>query len=454
MAQKKIKKVLIANRGEIAMRIIRTLKAMEIKTVAVHSEADAGAMHVSFADESVCIGPSETKSSYANIKNIISAAILTNVDAIHPGYGFLSESANFASIVQKHGFIFLGPTPEQIALFGNKISAKKIMHENGIQVVPGNIEPVFDFDKAYLVAKNMQFPILIKASESGGGKGQRVVNNIEELEEKFYEAKTESQALSNVSEIYIESFIAHPRHVEFQIIGDGLGEVTILGTRDCSLQRKRQKVVEEGPANIAQDLYEETVIKIKKIMAKYAYRSLGTVEFLEQDGKLFFIEVNPRIQVEHPVTEMITKLDLIKLQIDVANGELTIKQKDVNITGHAIESRINAENPFTFNTSPGTIEQLLAPGGPNVRVDSAIYPGWNVPPYYDSLVMKIITFGVSRQECLRRHKNALQELAISGIENSSELHLWLLEQEEFLENKHYVTWLEEKIKEKLAKDDE
>ncbi len=437
-----IRKVLVANRGEIAMRILRTLKKMDIKSVAVHSTVDAKAMHVNFADESVCIGPASAELSYNNIKNIISAAILTGADAIHPGYGFLSENAEFAEIVENHGIKFLGPTPDQIKNLGNKIFAKHAMENAGILTIPGTKNALDDENEAYEVAKNMPFPLLLKATDCGGGRGQRIVDKLSDLKTLFVEAANESFAISGCKKIYIESYFASPRHIEFQVVGDGNGNVISLGTRDCSVQRRHQKVLEEAPANISKKIEADLTKRICKVLGKFKYRSAGTVEFLEYKGNLYFIEMNTRVQVEHPVTEAITGIDIIKLQIDLMNGKPLPKQSSIIFKGHAIESRITAEDPFNFTPNPGKIENFVAPGGPNVRVDSAIYPNWIIPPWYDSLAAKIISYGETREECIKTHVQALKETSIVGIKTSLELHLWLMKQEEFEKEKISTQWLE------------
>ncbi len=458
---KKINKVLIANRGEIAVRILRTLKRLGIKSVAIHSEADTKAMHVSFADESVCVGPANASSSYNNIQNIISAADLTRADAIHPGYGFLSEDAKFADIVEHHNITFLGPTSEQIEQMGNKMIAKKFMQEAGVPVVPGSEDAIEDPDEAYEIAKNMELPILFKATECGGGRGQRIVRNKEEIKEMFIAAQNEAFAISRKKGVFIESYFENPRHIEFQIIGDGKGNVICLGTRDCSVQRRHQKVMEEGPARIDKTIETDISKKICAVLGKLKYRSAGTVEFLECRGKLYFIEMNTRIQVEHPVTEAITGLDLIELQIRVAQGQPLPKQSDIKIRGHAMEARITAEDPFEFTPNPGMIEQFLAPGGPNVRVDGALYPGWFIPPWYDSLATKIISFvpnkegsdsfEKTRSECIKMHRQALEETTISGIKTSIPLQLWILDQLEFQEGKISTQWLEKALQNREKK---
>lgn len=442
---KQINKVLIANRGEIAVRILRTLKRMGIKSVAIHSQADTYAMHVGFADESVCVGPADANGSYNNIQNVISAATLTQADAIHPGYGFLSENARFADIVEQHNITFLGPKAEQIESFGNKMVAKKLMQEAGVPVVPGNGEAIEDPNIAYEMAKDMEFPILMKAVECGGGRGQRIAYSKDQIKDMFIAAQTEANNISGKKGIYIETYFENPRHIEFQMIGDGKGSVICLGTRDCSLQRRHQKVLEEGPANIDKKLEKEIAEKLCAVLGANNYRSAGTVEFLECKGKLYFIEINPRVQVEHPVTEAITGRDIIEMQIRLAMGEPLPKQSEIVIKGHAMESRITAEDPFTFAPCPGKIEQFLAPGGPNIRVDGALYPGWIIPPWYDSLATKIISHAPTREECIAIHKQALKETSISGIKTSLTLHLWILDQPEFQQDKISTQWLEKAL---------
>lgn len=446
--KRKINKILIANRGEIAVRILRTIRKLDLRSVAVHSTADENAMHVTFADESVCIGPEAAKESYNNIQRIIAAAELTGTHAVHPGYGFLSENDVFADMLEEHGIIFIGPTGDQIRKFGNKITAKNIMKEAGIQVIPGTLEAITEPAQALEFAKNVEFPLLMKAASCGGGRGQRIVQNISEVEEMFTEAQNEAFVISGDKSMYIERYFDSPKHFEFQIIGDGRGNVICLGERDCSIQRKHQKVLEEGPAAISDEQRSEISKKICTILGEHKYRNAGTVEFLYQDNQFFFIEMNTRIQVEHPVTEMITKRDLIELQIRVASGGELPKQDEIKIHGHAIESRITAEDPFNFTPNPGKITQYLAPGGPNVRVDGALYPGWIIPPHYDSLAAKLITYADTRDECIRVHKQALEEMAISGIKTSIDLHLWLIEQEEFKNREITTQWLEKALKDR------
>jgi len=441
-----IKKVLIANRGEIAVRIIRTLRKMDIKSVAIHSEADSRAMHVMFADESVCVGPANAAESYNNIKNVIAAAEVTGADAIHPGYGFLSESPKFSEMVEQHRLTFLGPTGEQIEQFGSKMTAKNIMESAGIPVVPGSKEAIESFEEAAKMLKTMDFPVLFKGTECGGGRGQRIAFSAEQAEQMFTEAQAEAEAMTKDKRMYVETYLPNPRHIEFQVIGDGKGNVISLGTRDCSVQRRHQKVVEEGPANLDPDLCKEIEQKLCAVLGKYHYRSAGTVEFLESNGKLYFIEVNTRVQVEHPVTEAITGRDIIEMQIRLANGEPLPKQSEIVIKGHAIESRITAESPFEFIPCPGRIDQFLAPGGPGVRVDGALYPGWIIPPWYDSLATKIISWAPSREECIRVHKLALMETTISGIETSLPLQLWILDQPDFVSGNFGTQWLEKALK--------
>lgn len=443
-----INKILIANRGEIAVRILRTLKKMGIKSVAIHSEADTNAMHVSFADESVCVGPADANLSYNNITNIISALEITGADAVHPGYGFLSENSAFADIVEKHGIIFLGPTSEQIKNLGNKMYAKKLMESAGVPIVTGSTIAIEDAAVAADLAKNMEYPLLLKATECGGGRGQRIAWEKSQLKEMFTAAQNEAFAISGKKGIFIESYFDSPRHIEFQIIGDGNGNVISLGTRDCSLQRRHQKVLEEGPANINPEIEKDITEKICKVLGENKYRSAGTVEFLEHNGKLHFIEMNTRIQVEHPVTEAITQRDLIEMQIRIARGEPLPQQSDIVVKGHAIESRITAEDPIDFTPCPGKIDQFFAPGGPNIRIDGALYPGWIIPPWYDSLATKIISYANTREECLKIHTQALLETTISGIKTSLPLHIWLMEESEFKTGNISTQWLEKTLTKK------
>ncbi len=438
------RKVLIANRGEIALRIQRACADMGLKTVAVHSEIDSNAMHVRLADESVCIGPARSKDSYLNIQSVLSAAEITNVDAIHPGVGFLSENERFAEMVETHGFTFIGPTAEHIRVMGDKITAKEMMISVGIPVVPGSKGAVNDMEELRSLCKEMGFPVLIKAAGGGGGKGMRVARSLEDLEAAWRDARNEAQACFGNNEVYVEKYLERPRHIEVQIIADHHGNVVHLGERDCSVQRRHQKIWEEAPcsalsAKEREALGELVATAIKKI----GYRGVGTIEFLYEDGKFYFIEMNTRLQVEHPITECVTGIDLVREQIRVASGlPLSFSQKDVEFKGHAIECRINAEHPETFMPSPGKITEYLAPGGYGVRVESALYAGYSVPPTYDSLVGKLVVTAQTREECIARLRRALQEYVISGIETTLPLHRLLVENKEIQKGDFDIHWLE------------
>lgn len=440
-------KVLIANRGEIALRIHRACKEMGIATVAIHSTADSEAMHVRLADESVCIGPPPSPQSYLNIPAIISAAEITGADAIHPGYGFLSENANFAEIVGAHGITFIGPTPDHIKLMGDKIAAKAAMRRLGVPVVPGSDGPITNDDEARALAADMGFPVLIKAAAGGGGRGMKVARSADELSTALSTARNEARLAFGDDSVYIEKYLARPRHIEIQIIADAHGNVVHLGERDCSFQRRHQKVLEEAPSP-ALNADERNALgeRVTSALKQLGYLGVGTIEFLYENGQFFFIEMNTRLQVEHPVTEMITGLDLVREQIRIATGApLGYEQSDIRFAGHAIECRINAENPRTFSPSPGRIQSYHAPGGLGVRVDSAIYGGYRVPPNYDSLIAKLIVHGQSRNECIMRLRRALQECVIAGIETTIPLHLDLIGQPDFLNGAYDIHWLEEFI---------
>ncbi|MGD9650719.1 MAG: acetyl-CoA carboxylase biotin carboxylase subunit [Dongiaceae bacterium] len=446
-------KVLIANRGEIALRIHRACKEMGIRTVAVHSTADADAMHVRLADESVCIGPPPSKDSYLNIPAILTAASITGADAIHPGLGFLSENAKFAEMVVDHGFVFIGPTPEHIRIMGDKIEAKKTALELGIPCVPGSKGEIADDETAKKVAAEIGYPILIKASSGGGGKGMKVARDAAELSEALSIARSEAKANFGNDAVYMERYLSHPRHIEIQIAGDHHGNVVHLGERDCSLQRRHQKVIEEAPSPALNATERRKIGEVAaNAMKKLGYRSLGTIEFLYQDGEFFFIEMNTRVQVEHPVTEMITGIDLVREQIRIASGApLSFKQEDVAFEGHSMECRINAENPLSFMPSPGKITDYHAPGGLGIRVDSALYSGYRIPPHYDSMISKLIVHGKSRNECLLRLRRALEEYVISGIETNIPLHQRLIASSDFIDGHYDIHWLEKfvaKINEK------
>ncbi len=437
-------KVLIANRGEIALRIHRACREMGIRTVAVHSTADADAMHVRLADESVCIGPAPSRDSYLNMPAIISAATITGADAIHPGIGFLSENAKFASMVEEHGFTFIGPSPEHLSLMGDKVQAKDAAIRFGIPVVPGSKGEVADEAEARRVAEAAGYPVLIKAAAGGGGKGMKVATNAGELSQAFSMARAEAKAAFGNDTVYMEKYLSHPRHIEIQILADNHGNVVHLGERDCSLQRRHQKLLEEAPSPALNEAQREKIGKIATdAMRKMGYRSVGTIEFLFQDGEFFFIEMNTRLQVEHPVTEMITGIDLVREQIRVASGApLGFTQQDVQISGHAIECRINAEDPDSFIPSPGRITDFHAPGGLGVRFDSALYAGYRVPPHYDSLIAKLIVHGRSRNEALMRLRRALEETVILGVKTSIPVHQRLIQAPDFINGDYDIRWLE------------
>lgn len=439
-------KVLIANRGEIALRIHRACREMGIRTVAVHSTADADAMHVRLADEAVCIGPPSAAESYLNVPAIISAAEITNTDAIHPGYGFLSENANFSAIVAEHGITFIGPTPNHIRLMGDKIRARAQAESLGLPVVPGS-PALRDPAQARRSAEKIGYPVIIKASAGGGGRGMQVVRSPEELANALATARREAKAAFGNDEVYAEKYLTTPRHIEVQVLADSHGNVVHLGERDCSLQRRHQKILEEAPSpalNAKQriELGELVSTAIKGM----GYLGVGTVEFLYDDVEFYFIEMNTRLQVEHPITEMITRIDLVREQIRVAAGnELNLTQTDVVFQGHAIECRINAEDPQTFIPSPGRVTDYHTPGGLGVRVDSALYSGYVVPPYYDSLVSKLIVHGATRNECLMRLRRALEEYVIGGIATTIPLHQKLVENTDFVNGVYDIHWLEEFI---------
>lgn len=419
-----IKKVLIANRGEIALRILRACKDLGIQTVAVHSTADSEAMHVRLADESVCIGPASVRESYLNMPTIISAACITGSDAIHPGFGFLSESATFAHMVEEHELIFIGPKADHIAMMGDKIMAKKTVARLGLPTVPGSDGAVTKIDKAIKIANEMGYPVLIKAAGGGGGRGMKVARSQGEFAEAYETARREAGISFGNDRVYLEKYLECPRHIEFQVIADKYGNAVHLGERDCSMQRRNQKVWEEAPSTVlTPEFRNEFGRKVAKAISEMGYVGVGTLEFLYENGRLYFIEMNTRIQVEHPVTEMITGIDIVREQILIAGGEkLSFSQDDVSFTGHAIECRINAENPNTYIPSSGTIVNYHCPGGPGVRVDSAIYEGCKIPPYYDSLIAKLIIHGYNRKHCLARLRRALREYVISGVDTLIPLH--------------------------------
>jgi acetyl-CoA carboxylase biotin carboxylase subunit len=440
-----IKKVLIANRGEIALRIHRACHEMGIKTVAVHSTADTEAMHVRLADEAVCIGPPPAAESYLNIPNIISAAEISHADAIHPGYGFLSENAQFAEIVELHNIIWIGPKPEHIRTMGDKVEAKRTAAKLGLPLVPGSDGPVEGVEEARKVGAETGYPVIVKAASGGGGRGMKIVRSEDELEAQMMQARNEAKSAFGDDTVYIEKYLGDPRHIEFQIFGDGEGNAIHLGERDCSLQRRHQKVLEEaGSPVISPEERDRMGGLVAKAMADMSYRGAGTIEFLYENNEFYFIEMNTRLQVEHPVTEMITGLDLVREQIRIADGHgLTLRQEDVQFRGHAIECRINAEDPRTFAPSPGLVKGFHAPGGMNVRVDSGLYAGYRVPPYYDSMIAKLIVFGTTRQGALRRLRRALEEFVIDGIATTIPLHQKLIDDPEFQAGNYTIKWLEE-----------
>jgi acetyl-CoA carboxylase biotin carboxylase subunit len=437
-------KVLIANRGEIALRVNRACKEMGIATVAVHSTADAEAMHVRLADESVCIGPASAAQSYLNIPAIISACEITGADAIHPGYGFLSENAHFAEIVKAHGITFIGPQPEHIRLMGDKIAAKQAVKNLGIPTVPGSDGAITSEEDATQLAREIGYPVLIKAAAGGGGRGMKVARSPSELALAYATARTEAKAAFGDDSVYMEKYLEKPRHIEIQVIADSRGKVLHLGERDCSLQRRHQKVWEEAPSPALNvDVRNAIGSVVTGALQKLGYLGVGTVEFLYENGQFYFIEMNTRLQVEHPVTELVTGLDLVREQIRIADGgALELEQSDVVVAGHAIECRINAENPFTFQPSPGRITDFHAPGGLGVRMDSAAYAGYAIPPYYDSLIGKLIVHGKSRNECLMRLRRALDELVIGGIETTIPLFQELIKQPDILDGDYNIHWLE------------
>jgi acetyl-CoA carboxylase, biotin carboxylase subunit len=438
-------KVLIANRGEIALRIHRACREMGIKTVAVHSTADANAMNVRLADETVCIGPPPARASYLNIAAIISAAAITGADAIHPGIGFLSENPDFAALVEEHGFVFIGPSPEHIRLMGDKVRAKEEARRLGIPTVPGSPEALGDFAAAVEAARNVGYPVLLKASAGGGGRGMKLARNEAELARLLPLAQAEARAAFADEAIYLERYLERPRHIEVQLLGDGDGAVIHLGERDCSLQRSHQKLLEETPSPALGEASRQRLLTLAvNAMKRLGYKSAGTMEFLYQDGEFFFIEMNTRLQVEHTISEMVSGVDLVREQIRIAAGErLALGQSDIALRGHAIECRINAENPEDFRPSPGRIGDYHAPGGLGVRVDSAAYQGYDVPPYYDSLIAKLIVHGATRDECLMRLARALDEYVIGGIETTLPLHQRLVSNADFRRGDYHIHWLED-----------
>lgn len=444
-----LSKIVIANRGEIALRILRACKELGIKTVAVHSEVDKNLLHVRLADETVCIGPAPSQKSYLNIPAIISAAEITDAVAIHPGYGFLSENADFADIVEQSGFRFIGPRSETIRMMGDKVSAIEAMKNAGVPCVPGSDGPLGDDDKTNLaLGAKIGYPVIIKAAGGGGGRGMRVVHSADNLLNAIALTRSEAKAAFNNAMVYMEKFLENPRHIEFQVLGDGRGKAVHLGERDCSMQRRHQKVLEEAPApGISAKLRQEIGEVVVNACCKLKYRGAGTFEFLYQDGCFYFIEMNTRIQVEHPVTELITGIDLIKEQIKIASDvQFTLEQKDIKFSGHALECRINAEDPLTFMPSPGKINILHQPGGPGIRFDSHLYASYVVPPHYDSMIGKLISYGEDRKTAIARMKNALDEIVIDGIKTNIELHKRILNDKAFVAGGTNIHYLEKMLK--------
>ncbi len=438
------KKVLIANRGEIALRVHRACQEMGIQTVAVHSTADNTAMHVRLADESVCIGPPPARDSYLNMAAIISAAAITGAEAIHPGYGFLSENANFAEMVEAHGLAFIGPSPAHIRMMGDKIAAKDTMRRLGVPLVPGSLGALESYEEARAVAEQVMYPVLIKAAAGGGGRGMKVARSPDELEEAYRVARTESKAAFGDDSVYLEKYLDRPRHIELQILADNHGEVVHFGERDCSLQRRHQKLVEEAGSPVLTAAERDDLgAQVTNALKGLGYRNAGTLEFLWQDGQFAFIEMNTRLQVEHPVTEMVCNVDLVKEQLRIAAGEhLGYTQQEIRFSGHAIECRITAEDPETFAPSPGRVDMYHAPGGLGVRVDSALYSGYTVPPHYDSLVAKLVVHGQTRPEAIARLKRALAEMVVSGIKTTLPLHQRIVADPEFQAGDYTIHWLE------------
>ncbi|MBR1601044.1 MAG: acetyl-CoA carboxylase biotin carboxylase subunit [Alphaproteobacteria bacterium] len=442
-------KILIANRGEVALRIHRACREMGIRTVAVHSEADANAMHVRLADEAVCIGPARSSDSYLNKPAIISAAIITGADAIHPGYGFLSENADFAEMVEKHGITFIGPSVEQMRLMGDKITARKAAKEAGLPITEGSpaLETVAD---AKHWAKKIGYPVIIKAKDGGGGKGMKIAFGDDDIEEAYTMAKAEAKAAFPSDVVYMEKYLQHPRHIEMQVLADKYGNVVHLGERDCSIQRNNQKVIEESPSPALNESQRHEIGEIvRKAIAKIGYCNAGTLEFLYENGKFYFMEMNTRLQVEHPVTEAITGIDIVKEQIRIASGaHLGYTQDDIKFNGHAIECRINAEDPSTFAPCPGKIEEWHAPGGLGVRVDSEIYSGYTIPPFYDSMIAKLIVHAGTRNAALMRLRRALEEFVIMGVKTTIPLHQDIIAEPEYLDGQYDIHWLEYFMKNK------
>ena len=439
------KKILIANRGEIALRVVRTCRDLGIKTVAVYSTIDSESMHVRLADEAVCIGEPSIKKSYLNPVPILAAAEITNADAVHPGAGFLSENPDFASMVAKHKMTFIGPTSEQIKMFGDKLLAKKLMKKNGLTVIPGSERYLKNIEEAKSIAKKIGYPVILKAGSGGGGKGIRVIKNEKNLIPSYSLVKQEVQNSFGNENIYLEKFFENPKHIEVQIIADKKGKVVHLGERDCSIQRNRQKIIEETPSPILSEKERNYICNlVAKTIKKIRYESLGTVEMLYKNGKFYFMEMNTRVQIEHTITERVTGIDLIKQQIKIAAGQdIKFDQKDIRNGGHSIQCRINAEDPLTFIPSPGRIQEYHAPGGPGVRIDSALYAGCIVPHHYDNLISKVIIYSRNRNEAILRLKRCLIEYVINGIKTNIPLHLKILNNEDYISGNYHINWLEQ-----------
>ena len=447
MREKNFKKILIANRGDVALRVQRAANDLGIPTVAVHSSADNNAMHVKLADESVCVGPPKSSESYLNMQALISAALLTGADAIHPGVGFLSENADFAEIVNAHNITFIGPSPTHIRTMGDKVAAKKAAKAAGLPLVPGSEGEISSIQQAQKEANRIGYPVIIKAASGGGGRGMKVANSNKELSEAFSSARSEAKAAFGDDTVYIEKYLKNPRHIEVQIFADSYGNVVHLGERECSIQRRHQKLFEECPSPILSSKERQSIGELSsKATKKLGYLGLGTIEYLYENKHFYFIEMNTRLQVEHPITEMVTGLDLVCEQIKIASGqEMSFQQKDVVLSGHAIECRINAENSDNFLPSPGKINTYHPPGGPGVRVDSIVYQGYEVPPFYDSLVSKLIVYAKNRESCLMRTQRALEEFIIEPIDTSIELHKKLIRNSDIKSGNYTIKWLEEKF---------
>lgn len=448
------KKILIANRGDVALRVLRACQELGIETVAVHSTADSDSMHVRLADEAVCIGPPQSRDSYLSMAAILTAAEITNADAVHPGVGFLSESATFAEMVQNHGRLFIGPSPQIIATMGDKVKAKEAARQVGIPVVPGSEGAISSLEEARQIAQSIGYPILVKAASGGGGRGMKVAQSEAELETALSMASSEAKAAFGDDAVYLEKYLANPRHIEIQVLGDKHGNIVHFGERDCSVQRRHQKILEEAPSPALDAAKRSEIGRLTaEAVGRLGYDSVGTVEYLYENGEFYFIEMNTRLQVEHPVTELVTGIDLVRKQIRVAAGQpLDIRQEDIRFTGHAIECRINAEHPLTFMPSPGRITQYHMPGGPGVRVDSHLYTGYTIPPYYDSLAAKLLVHARNRPEAIRRMQRALREMIVEGIHTNQPLHTLLFEQESIQKGDYTIRWLESFLADRAAEE--